>query len=262
MPSGRARRPRSTSTRASFTRTLCARSPTPRPSAAPTWRRPPGKPLPRPRASGPVAHPGCRLSWGRAGRRRTSAARASHRRLGATSRESTTGTEPAADHRACTNTHTRTRTRTHTHTHTRARARATCRRHPVRPALACRWRRRHLLAHLRHHACPYTAPQRHMRPAQAYACRRKHLRHMVALLRLFVVVVVAIVGSAVVDVVGLTMMWVATVPCPRRSFVDSSGSLPDVVPYSRKTYGGWPGDPSWMASWSGPTQCHRADVFV
>ena len=31
-------------------------------------------------------------------------------------------------------------------------------------------------------------------------------------------------------------------------FIDASGSLPDVVPYTRKTYGGWPGDPSWMAA--------------
>ena len=32
------------------------------------------------------------------------------------------------------------------------------------------------------------------------------------------------------------------------SFIDARGSLPDVVPYTRKTYGGWPGDPSWMAA--------------
>lgn len=24
------------------------------------------------------------------------------------------------------------------------------------------------------------------------------------------------------------------------------GALPDVVPYSKQTYGGWPGDPSWQ----------------
>ena len=29
------------------------------------------------------------------------------------------------------------------------------------------------------------------------------------------------------------------------NFTDIAGSLPDVVPYSRKTYGGWPGDPTW-----------------
>jgi hypothetical protein len=32
------------------------------------------------------------------------------------------------------------------------------------------------------------------------------------------------------------------------SYIDATGSLPDVVPYTRKTYGGWPGDPSWMAA--------------
>eukprot|EP01051_Picozoa_sp_SAG22_P004323 SAG22_NODE_229_length_14598_cov_13.257052_4_plen_687_part_00 len=32
------------------------------------------------------------------------------------------------------------------------------------------------------------------------------------------------------------------------SFIDATGALPDVVPYTRKTYGGWPGDPSWMAA--------------
>ena len=26
------------------------------------------------------------------------------------------------------------------------------------------------------------------------------------------------------------------------------GALPDVVPYSKKTYGGWPGDPSWQVA--------------
>jgi len=29
------------------------------------------------------------------------------------------------------------------------------------------------------------------------------------------------------------------------SFKDDAGSMPDVVPYSRKPYGGWPGDPTW-----------------
>ena len=29
------------------------------------------------------------------------------------------------------------------------------------------------------------------------------------------------------------------------NFSEVVGSLPDVVPYSRKTYGGWPGDPTW-----------------
>lgn len=32
------------------------------------------------------------------------------------------------------------------------------------------------------------------------------------------------------------------------NFTDVHGSLPDVVPYSRKTYGGWPGDPTWGAA--------------
>eukprot|EP00946_MAST-07B_sp_MAST-7B-sp1_P000380 g380.t1 len=32
------------------------------------------------------------------------------------------------------------------------------------------------------------------------------------------------------------------------NFSDVHGSLPDVVPYSRKTYGGWPGDPTWGAA--------------
>jgi len=29
---------------------------------------------------------------------------------------------------------------------------------------------------------------------------------------------------------------------------DVFGALPDVVPYSKKTYGGWPGDPSWQVA--------------
>ena len=29
------------------------------------------------------------------------------------------------------------------------------------------------------------------------------------------------------------------------NFSDMRGALPDVVPYEKKTYGGWPGDPSW-----------------
>ena len=28
----------------------------------------------------------------------------------------------------------------------------------------------------------------------------------------------------------------------------TTGALPDVVPYSKKTYGGWPGDPSWQVA--------------
>jgi alpha-L-rhamnosidase len=41
---------------------------------------------------------------------------------------------------------------------------------------------------------------------------------------------------------------------------DVTGSLPDVVPYSRKTYGGWPGDPTWgvaaaVIPWEVITHC-------
>jgi len=42
------------------------------------------------------------------------------------------------------------------------------------------------------------------------------------------------------------------------NFTDVAGSLPDVVPYSRKTYGGWPGDPTWgVAAAVLPWEVHR-----
>ena len=39
---------------------------------------------------------------------------------------------------------------------------------------------------------------------------------------------------------------------------DTAGSLPDVVPYGKKTYGGWPGDPTWaIAPVIIPWEVHR-----